>query len=94
LLWEGFEVVHIDQADHTAYQQTLITDLTDTTKGSPVNLLARILRVNRANILPADTASDNIDFRVVVGYDFQPCYKSYWYAVHPPPAPAATAPSP
>jgi LCP family protein required for cell wall assembly len=94
LLWEGFEVVHIGQADRTDYQQTLIMDLVETTKGSPVSLLARILRVNRANILPADTASGNVDFRVVVGYDFQPCYKSYWYAVHTPPIPTPTPPSP
>jgi LCP family protein required for cell wall assembly len=93
LLWEGFEVVHISQADHTDYQQTFITDLTDTTKGSPVNLLARTLGVDRANILPGETATSSVDFRVVVGYDFQPCYKSYWYAVHPPP-PTPTPPPP
>jgi LCP family protein required for cell wall assembly len=82
LLWEGFDVVSIGQADRTDYQQTLIEDLTDTTKGSPVNLLASILRVNEANIVAGEVSDDTPDFRVVVGYDYQPCYKSYWRAVH------------
>lgn len=82
LLWEGFDVVSIGQADRTDYRQTLIQDLTDTTKGSPVSLLAGILRVNEANVVAGDVPDEALDFRVVVGYDYQPCYKSYWRAVH------------
>jgi LCP family protein required for cell wall assembly len=91
LLWEGFQVVEIGQAERADYQQTLIVDLTGTTKGSPVYWLARILRVSGANILTADTPSDEVDFRAIVGYDYQPCYKSYWYGVHTTPTPTPTA---
>jgi LCP family protein required for cell wall assembly len=87
LLWEGFEVVGIGQADRGDYEQTLILDLTAATKGSPVNRLARVLRVNSANISAADAPSDELDFRAIVGYDYQPCYKSYWFAVHTTPTP-------
>jgi LCP family protein required for cell wall assembly len=82
LLWEGFDVVTIGQAERADYQQTIITDLTDTTKGSPVTLLARILRVDDANVLAGEASDETLDFRVVVGYDYQPCYTSYWRAVH------------
>lgn len=87
LLWEGFEVVSIGQADRGDYQQTLIVDLLETSKGSPVSRLTRVLRVDSANILSADGDGSEVDFRVIVGYDYQPCYKSYWYAVHTTPTP-------
>jgi LCP family protein required for cell wall assembly len=90
LLWEGFEVVRIGQADRADYQQTLIVNLTETAKGSPVSLLARILRVSGADIVPADEPDTDADFRVIVGHDYQPCYKSYWYAVHTTPTPTPT----
>jgi LCP family protein required for cell wall assembly len=93
LLWEGFQVVTLAPADRADYQQTLIVDLNETAKGSPLYLLARVLRVNQANILTPDAPSDELDFRVVVGYDFQPCYKSYWFGIHtmPTPTPTVTA---
>jgi hypothetical protein len=92
LLWEGFQVVQIGQADRTDYQQTLIVDQMATTKGSPISWLARVLRVAGTNIVPSDTSSEEADFRVIVGYDFQPCYKSYWFNAHPAPSPVPTAP--
>ena len=87
-------MVHIGQADRADYQQTLVVDLEGTAKGSPVWWLARILRVNSGNVLSAETPSDEADLRVIVGYDYLPCYKSYWFGVHttptptPPPTPA------
>ncbi len=91
LIWEGFEVVNIGQADRLDYQQTVIVDRSASPKGSPVNLLARILGVNRDNIVPETPTAEGPDFQVIVGYDYQTCYKSYWYRVHPPP-PAPTFP--
>jgi LCP family protein required for cell wall assembly len=82
VLWEGFQVVDIAQADSMDYQQTVILDATQRDKGSPVNYLADVLRVEDSNILPGDTLRDDIDFRVVVGYDYTPCYRTYWRAVH------------
>jgi LCP family protein required for cell wall assembly len=90
LLWEGFQVVRVGQADRVDHEQTLLWELKEATKGSPVNWLARILRVDGANILPADTPGNEIDFRVIVGHDFQPCYRSYWYNIHAPPLPSPT----
>jgi LCP family protein required for cell wall assembly len=94
LLWEGFQVVRIGQADRVDHQQTSIVDLKETPKGSSVYWLARILRVDAANILPADAPSSEEDLQVIVGYDFQPCYKSYWYSVHTTPTPVPTEPPP
>jgi hypothetical protein len=95
LLWEGFQVIQVGPADRIDYQQTLILDQTDTTKGSPVSLLARVLGVNGTNILPAETGAEQADFSVIVGYDYRPCYKSYWYSVHgPPPAPPTPTATP
>jgi LCP family protein required for cell wall assembly len=82
LLWEGFDVVNIAQAEQTETQRTTIIDHTKTDKGSPVNYLAAVLRVNEADVKLAATPSEEIDFRVIVGYDYSPCYKSYWRSVH------------
>jgi LCP family protein required for cell wall assembly len=93
LMWEGFDVVSIGRADRTDYASTVVLDMTERTKGSPVYLLARVLRINDANILqsnslvdllPPDEAVDppEVDFRVVVGYDYAPCYRSYWSNVN------------
>ncbi len=90
LLWEGFQVVSIGPAGRADYQQTLIVDQMETTKGSPASWLARVLRVDGANILPGEMPNDEVDFRVIVGYEFRPCYKSYWYNVHTTPTPAPT----
>jgi hypothetical protein len=85
LVWEGFEVVSIGQADHTDHQQTTIVDVTGTDKGSPVSRLAGILRVDESNIVPADEAADHaLDSSVIVGYDYVSCYRTYWRAVHAP----------
>jgi len=91
LMWEGFQVLSIGKADRADYQQTLIVDQKETTKGSPVSRLARILRVDHTNVLPAENPSAEVDFRVIVGYDYVPCYKSYWYNVHTTPTPTPTA---
>ncbi len=93
LLWEGFAVVSVGQADRANYQHTTIVEMMEQTKGSPVHHLARILRVDQGNILRLDTPADNlppsdvegqdeIDFRVVVGYDYWTCYRSYWSNAH------------
>jgi LCP family protein required for cell wall assembly len=82
LLWEGYDLVNVAPADHTDYQQTTITDFTKTDKGSPVNHLAAVLSVDEANAVRADTPRDDVDFRITVGYDYDPCYKSYWRDVH------------
>jgi hypothetical protein len=93
LMWEGFDVVSIGQADRTDYASTVVVDMMERTKGSPVYLLARVLRMKDANILqsktlvdflPPDEAVDppEVDFRVVVGYDYAPCYRSYLSSVN------------
>jgi hypothetical protein len=92
-MWEGFEVVSIGKAEHTNHRNTSIIDLMERTKGSPVYHLARVLRVDAENILrlespatnlpPSDAREpDEVDFRVVVGYDYWPCYRGYWSEIH------------
>jgi LCP family protein required for cell wall assembly len=82
LLWEGFDVVNVAVADHTEYQQTTITNFTVTEKGSPASYLAAVLRVQEANLLQAGAPDDELDFRVIVGQDYLPCYRTYWRSVH------------
>jgi LCP family protein required for cell wall assembly len=82
LVWEGFDVVNFDRADASDHQQTTIMDASVTEKGSPVDYLAGVLQVDDANIEQVDTPLEGIDFRVVIGYDYRPCYRSYWRAVH------------
>ena len=98
LAWEGFDVVLAEDASGN-YPQTVIVDMFEQSKGSPAQLLARILRVNETNIVPYSAAADTLpqedkdkiqeqvdaDFRVIVGYDYSPCYKSYWWNLHGPP---------
>lgn len=84
LAWEGFDVVSIGQADRTDYGQTVVIDITETDKGSPASQLAKILKASDANILPADAPNAELDFRVIVGHNYEPCYRSYWRAVHAP----------
>ena len=82
LLWEGFDIVNITQAGQTDTQRTTIIDHTQTDKGSPIDYLAAVLRVNGTDVRPADTPSEEIDFQIIVGHDYSPCYKSYWRSVH------------
>ncbi len=82
LSWEGFDVVNVQQADRTDYQQTTVIDFNKTDKGSPVSHLAAVLSMDEASVMVADAPRDDVDFRVIVGYDYDPCYKSYWRAVH------------
>jgi LCP family protein required for cell wall assembly len=90
LLWEGFEVTNIGEVDDTRYPQTMILDLSEEEKGSPVAYLARVLRVTDQNIhksealleLSLPPVNEGTEFRVIVGQDYLPCYKSYWWALH------------
>ncbi len=72
LLWEGFDVVSIAAAERTDYQRTTVIDYTETDKGSPVNYLSAVLRVDEADIQKAETSSEDVAFRVVVGANYYP----------------------
>lgn len=87
LLWEGFEVVRIAPADHNEYLQTTLVDLSGVAKGSPTERLAQILSVRSDNVSSEPvTEGSEVDFRVIVGRDYSPCYQTYWRKVHGAPA--------
>jgi len=80
LRWEGFEVVSVGPANGT-YPRTQIVDFTTTTKGSAISRLMRLYRRNANDVISQPTASSAVDFRVILGSDYDPCVaaNAYWY---------------
>jgi LCP family protein required for cell wall assembly len=94
---EGLRV-SIGSPDRADYTTTTIIDYTTSAKGSPINNLKKILHVSNDNVLAQPDASSPVQFRVIVGADFNTCS----YQVAPvvtltatptaaPPTPDATA---
>jgi len=61
-------------------------DLTTTAKGSRRAALASIFRVSAANIIEQPDPNSIAQYRVIVGADYQPCYR--------PKLPGSGAPTP
>ena len=75
LHWEGYLVTNTAPADRSDYAHTKIVDLTTTTKGSRRAALASIFRVGAANIVAQPDPNSIAQYRVIVGADYQPCYR-------------------
>jgi hypothetical protein len=71
LHWEGFEVVESGLADHPDYEKTQVIVYQD--KPQRLALLARLLNVGEENILQQPDPSQPLDFRVILGEDYDPC---------------------
>jgi len=98
LRWEGFEVVSVGPADGT-YPRTQIVDLTTSSKGSAISRLMRLYQRNNDDVVSQPTENSAVDFRVILGSDYDPCVatKTYWSPgplVTPTPLPAAVPWSP
>jgi len=76
--WEGFEVVSVEPADGT-YPRTQIVDFTTTSKGSPLPRLMRLYKRNASDIISQPTENREVDFRVILGYDYDPCVAARGY---------------
>ena len=90
LQWEGYWVANIAQADRTDYARTRLIDLTTTPKGSRRQVLADLLRIAPGNLFVQPDASNAVQYRVIVGSDFQPCVRP-GPAGNSAPTPAPTA---
>jgi len=86
--WEGFEVVNVGPADG-ACPRTQIVDFTTSAKGSAVSRLMRLYKREPSDVVPQPTEGSAVDFRVILGADYDPCAatKIYWY---PGPLPTPT----
>ncbi len=88
LRWEGFEVVSVGPAD-AAYPRTRIVDFTTSSKGSALYRLMRLYGRYSSDVVPQPTEGSAVDFRVILGEDYDPCLatKVYW---DPDPLPTPT----
>ena len=83
LSWAGLPAWANGIADRL-YEHTTIVDYTTTSKGSRLPLIARLFRVGQPGIIQQPDANRLVDYRVILGADFDPCLKSG-------PVPVATA---
>jgi len=92
LRWEGFEVVGTS-ASSQIYPRTQIVDFTTTSKGSPLPLLQRLYKRSADDVTSQPTEGGPVDFRVMLGADYDPCVSNV--AVQYVPTPTSTpTPSP
>ncbi len=75
LRWEGFQVVGVSSADQV-YANTQLIDLTTTDKGSPLWLLIRLYRLSAERIIRQPTGGSAVEFRVLLGADYNSCIRS------------------
>lgn len=72
LFREGFTAV-IAQPDRRDYPQTQLMDFTSTTKGSAVSHLQWMFNVSAQNIISAPDPSVGVQYRLIIGADYQTC---------------------
>jgi LCP family protein required for cell wall assembly len=90
---EGFVVTEIKDVE--VAPQTLITDFTTTSKGSPLWRLLRLYRLQGSDVISEPTEGSAVDFRVRLGRDYNPCDGTGTAQWHPTPTPTPTgAPTP
>jgi hypothetical protein len=79
LRWEGFEVVSVGPADGS-YESTQIVDFTTSSKGSALYRLMRLYGRYSDAVVSQPTEGSAVDFRVILGADYDPCFstKVYW----------------
>lgn len=87
-------LVSIGTPDHADYTTTTIIDYTTSPKGSPIRELQKTLHVSDVNVVAQPDANSPVQFRVILGADYNSC--SYQVAPvvtltpTPLPPPAAT----
>jgi LCP family protein required for cell wall assembly len=80
LRWEGFVVESVGPADGT-YPRTQIVDFTTSSKGSAISRLMQLYKRNASDVISQPTEGSEVDFRVILGSDYDPCIatRTYWY---------------
>lgn len=89
LRWEGFEVIGTSPAAQV-YPYTQIVDFTTTSKGSPLWLLTRLYRRNAGDVIRQPTEGNPVDFRILLGADYDPCISTSAIQYVPAPTPTPT----
>ncbi len=72
LAWEGF-VPRISAETAGFQEHTTVYDYTGSTKGSSLSTLLAALRVDPANVISEPTADREVDFRIILGGDYNSC---------------------
>ncbi|MBM4424911.1 MAG: LytR family transcriptional regulator [Chloroflexi bacterium] len=86
--------VSIGSPDRTDYASTLIIDYTTSPKGSPIKELQKTLHVADASVLALPDENSPVQFRVVLGADYNPCSYQVAPVVTLTPTPTAAPPTP
>lgn len=84
LEWDGFAPL-IGEADRRDYANTTIIDFTTSDKNSRIPDLKKIYRIADARILAQPDPDAEVDYRVILGADYNPC--TFYY---PPATPTPT----
>jgi hypothetical protein len=86
---EGFVVTSITEAD--PQPRTYVTDFTTTSKGSPLWKLREIYGLGADGVVPEPTEVSEVDFRVTLGWGYNPCKGTTTAHWRPTPTPAPTS---
>lgn len=89
---EGYEVPAIHQTDGAA--RTLITDYTTTSKGSPIVRLMTLYKRQQRDVIAEPTEGSPVDFRVTLGWDYNPCDGTGTVGWRPTPTPMPVTETP
>jgi len=87
---EGFEVVTVEEAPGTA--RTTVINYMTTSKGSPLGKLQQLYKLQAEDVVAQPTENSEVDFRVTLGWNYDPCHgttTAIW-RVTPTPAPTPT----
>ncbi len=87
---EGFVVTAVEEAE--GQQRTTIVDYTTTSKGSRLAELMSLYKRQQSDVESKPTEGSDADFRVILGWDYNPCVgtkTAYWRAT-PTPGPTPT----
>ena len=72
LLHEGF-AAYVSEPDRRDYVQTRIIDFTTSDKGSATTYLAGMFRVSAENVISAPDPNMPVQYRIIIGADYDPC---------------------
>lgn len=85
---EGFEVVAVEEAPGT--QRTTVINYMTTSKGSPLPRLQQLYHLQTGDVLAEPTENSAADFRVTLGWNYDPCTGTTTATWRPTPTPTPT----
>lgn len=93
LRWEGFDVVSVSPADGV-YTRTQIVDFTTSAKASAIPRLMALYKRDRSDVIAQPTEGRTVDYRVILGADYDPCIATRinWSTLEPLPTPTPLPP--